>query len=100
MDRPKRIAWPPAGTCSLRPSHRSSPSVNTSGVRDRDTRVATRSPTARPSGLFGPTSATVPTSIPPDPVTGFCILPRLATMSSTSARTASPSPWCFSASWR
>ena len=92
MDRPKRIAWPRAGTCSLRPSHRSSPSVMASGVSESDTSVATRSPTARPSGLCGPTSATVPTSMPPDPVTGFCILPRVATMSSTSARTASPSP--------
>ena len=75
-------------------------SVMTSGVSDSDTRVATRSPTARPRGDSGPTSSTVPMSMPPDPVTGFCILPRVATMSSTSARTASPSPACFSDSWR
>ena len=57
----------------------------TSGVSVSETSVATRSPTARPSGDSGPTSSTVPTSIPPEPVTGFCILPRAATMSSTSA---------------
>src|SRR6478735_8319030 len=76
----------------------------TSGVSVRLTSVATRSPTARPSGDSGPTSSTVPTSIPPDPVSGFCILPRVATMSSTSARTASPcfSPYwvCLRSSWR
>ena len=52
----------------------------TSGVRVSETRVATRSPTARPSGDAGPTSSTVPTSMPPEPVSGFCILPRVATM--------------------
>ena len=76
----------------------------TSGVSVRLTRVATRSPTARPSGDSGPTSSTVPTSMPPEPVSGFCILPRVATMSSTSARTASPcfSPYfvCLRSSWR
>ncbi len=44
IDRANRIAWPAAGTCSLRPSHRASPSVTASGVRVSDTRVATRSP--------------------------------------------------------
>ena len=66
------------------------------GVSERETSVATRSPTASPSGDCGPTSVTVPMSMPPEPVTGFCILPRSATMASTSARTASPSPACFS----
>ena len=33
-----------------------------------------------------------------NPVTGFCIFPRVRTMSSTSARTRSPSPWCLSES--
>jgi hypothetical protein len=61
-------------------------------VSVRETSVVTRSPTARPSGESGPTSSTVPTSMPPDPVSGFCILPREATMSSTAARTLSPSP--------
>ena len=71
-----------------------------SGVRE--TRVATRSPTSRPSGDSGPTSSTVPTSMPPEPVTGFCILPRAATISSTSRRTASPSSRraCVRSSWR
>ena len=59
----------------------------TSGVSVSETSVATRSPTCRPSGDSGPTSSTVPTSMPPEPVSGFCILPRVATMSSTSART-------------
>ena len=48
----------------------------TSGVRVSETSVATRSPTSRPSGDSGPTSSTVPTSMPPEPVSGFCILPR------------------------
>jgi hypothetical protein len=30
-------------------------------------------------------------SMPPEPVTGFCILPRVATMSRTAARSAAPS---------
>jgi hypothetical protein len=62
-----------------------------SGVSERDTKVATRSPPVSPSGLSGPTSSTVPMSMPPEPVTGFCILPRSATMASTSSRTAPPS---------
>ena len=49
----------------------------TSGVRVRETRVATRSPAFRPRGDSGPTSSTVPTSMPPEPVSGFCILPRV-----------------------
>ena len=81
------------------PSQPARPSSMTSGVRVRLTRVATRSPTARPSGDSGPTSSTVPTSMPPEPVSGFCILPRVATMSSTARRTASPSSWVRS-SWR
>ncbi len=70
------------------------------GVRVSDTSVATRSPTARPSGDSGPTSATRPMSMPPDPVTGFCILPRSATIASTASRTAAPSPPWASCSWR
>ena len=100
IDRPNRMAWPSAGTCSERPSQRASPSVIRSGVSDSETRVATRSPTVSPRGDSGPTSSTTPTSMPPDPVTGFCILPRAATISSTSRRTASPSPPCLVASWR
>jgi hypothetical protein len=30
--------------------------------------------------------------MPPDPVTGFCILPRDLMISTTAVRTASPSP--------
>ena len=98
--RPKRIACPSQGTCSLRPSQRARPSVITKGVRLSETRVVTCWPTVTSSVACGPTSSTTPTSMPPDPVTGFCILPRLATMSSTSARTASPSPPCLSNSCR
>ena len=61
-----------------RPSQPASPSVITSGVRLSDTRVAIRSPGARPSGESGPDSSTTPVSMPPEPVTGFCILPRSA----------------------
>ena len=75
---------------AARPSARS-PSSMTSGVSVSETRVATRSPTARPSGDSGPTSSTVPTSIPPEPVSGFCILPRAATISRTCG-TDRPSP--------
>jgi hypothetical protein len=92
MERAKRIAVPSAGTCSLRPSQPARPSVIRSGVRVRETRVATRCPAASPSGESGPTASTTPMSIPPDPVTGFCIFPRLPTISSTAAWTASPSP--------
>ncbi len=59
----------------------------TSGVRVRETRVVTLSPGRRPSGDRSPTSSTVPTSMPPEPVSGFCILPRAATISRTSRRT-------------
>ena len=34
-------------------------------------------PGARPERRAGPASSTTPVSIPPEPVTGFCILPRL-----------------------
>ena len=87
IERPKRTAYPSAGTCSLLPSQRARPSSMTSGVRVRETRVATRSPAWRPRGDSGPTSSTVPTSMPPEPVSGFCILPRVATISRTSRRT-------------
>ncbi len=92
IERAKRIAVPSAGTCSDRPSHARRSSVIRSGVRVSETRVATRCPTDSPSGESGPTASTTPMSMPPDPVTGFCILPRVRTMSRTAARTASPSP--------
>ena len=63
-----------------------------SGVRVRETRVAMRWPGVRPSGEAGPTSSTVPVSMPPEPVTGFCILPRVAMISSTAALILSGSP--------
>ena len=100
MDRPNRIAWPAQGTCSDRPSQRARPSVMASGVRLRETRVAIRSPGFRPSGESGPTSSTTPVSMPPEPVTGLCILPRRAMIPATAARTAAPSPPWSSVSWR
>nr|BFF26282.1 hypothetical protein GCM10025732_42470 [Glycomyces mayteni] len=48
----------------------------------------------------GPTASTVPMSMPPEPVTGFCILPRASTMARTSSRTAAPSPPCLVRSCR
>ena len=95
IERPKRIACPSAGTCSERPSQPARPSVI--AAASGSARPASR-PGRRPPGRAatrGPTSSTVPTSMPPEPVTGFCILPRVAMMSSTSARTASPSPPCL-----
>ncbi len=71
-----------------------------SGVRLSETRLATRSPGASPSGDSGPASATTPVSIPPEPVTGFCIFPRSATMPSTAARMAAAVPPVDSRSWR
>ena len=100
IDRPNRIACPSQGTCSEWASHRASPSVIASGVSDSDTRVAIRSPGRSPSGEAGPTASTTPVSIPPDPVTGFCILPRSATMPSTAERIRPGSPPCASRSWR
>ena len=92
MDLAKRMAWPSQGTCSDWPSQRARPSVMTRGVRVRETRVAMRWPGIRPSGESGPASSTVPVSMPPEPVTGFCILPRVVMMSRTAARILSGSP--------
>jgi hypothetical protein len=44
------------------------------------------------AGWARPTSATRPISIPPDPVTGFCIFPRAATISRTRAPIRAGSP--------
>ena len=44
IERPNRTAYPSQGTCSDSPSQRASPSSITSGVRDSETSVATRSP--------------------------------------------------------
>ena len=89
----------PAPARCGRPSA-SRPSSITSGVRVSETSVATRSPTARPSGDSGPTSSTVPTSMPPEPVTGFCILPRLGDdlehLARARRRRPPPSPVCAS----
>src|SRR6185369_6046788 len=100
MERANRMAWPSQGTCSDWPSQAARPSVIWSGVRVRETRVATRWPGVRPSGELGPTSSTVPVSIPPLPVTGFCILPRVVMMSRTARRILSGSAEYASRSWR
>ncbi len=91
MERAKRMAWPSQGICSDWPSQRYRESVMTSGVRVSETRVAMRWPGFKPRGESGPTSSTVPVSMPPEPVTGFCILPRVAMMSPTAARILSGS---------
>ena len=71
--RSRRTA--PARTC---PSQRARPSSITSGVSVRRHQGGDPVPhrEAR-AGDSGPTSSTVPTSMPPDPVSGFCILPRV-----------------------
>ena len=91
---------PAAGTCSDRPSQPARPSVMRSGVSVSETRVATRCPTAQPERRLGPTASTTPMSMPPDPVTGFCILPRCATMSRTAARDGRAVAVAGSDSWR
>ena len=49
-----------------------------SGVSESETSVAMRSPTLRSRSLsLGPISATVPSSMPPEPVSGLWCLPRL-----------------------
>ena len=100
MDRPNRIAWPSHGTCSDRASQRARPSVIASGVRLSETSVAISSPAVRPSGERGPASSTTPVSMPPEPVTGFCILPRVRMISSTAALILSGFPSCASCSCR
>ena len=97
---PNRIAWPSHGTCSDRASHRARPSAIASGVRLSETSVAISSPAVRPSGERGPASSTTPVSMPPEPVTGFCILPRVRMISSTAALILSGFPSCASCSWR
>ena len=64
-----------------------------SGVSDKDTNEATRSPTwGDPSPEGGATWRTRPTSIPPEPVTGLCCLPRAATVRRTMWATPSSGP--------
>ena len=92
MDLANKMACPSHGTCSDCPSQRARPSVMASGVRVSETRVAMRWPACRPSGDRGPAASTVPVSMPPDPVTGLCILPRVAMMSATAALILSRSP--------
>src|SRR5258705_266557 len=67
--------------CTARTSSR------TRGVSVSDTSVAMRSPffSSPREGCAAPTSATRPISIPPEPVTGFCIFPRAPTISRTRA---------------
>ena len=66
----------------------------TSGVSERLTSVAIRSPglSFPCAGCSGPTFRTRPSSIPPEPVTGFCIFPRAWTISWMRATTASGAP--------
>jgi hypothetical protein len=100
IDRANKVAVASHGTCSDRPSQLASPSWIASGVSVSDTSVATRSPGFRPRGDRGPASVTTPVSMPPEPVTGLCILPRLATISQTAVRIFAPSPPLASCSCR
>ena len=100
IDRANRMACPAHGICSDWPSQRASPSVIASGVRLSETSVAMRRPARRPSGDCGPASATMPVSMPPEPVTGLCILPRWLMVPSTAARIASGAPPVDSRIWR
>src|SRR5579859_2708990 len=72
------------------------------GVRESETRVATRSPTFARKVPFQsfPISATVPRSIPPLPVSGFCCLPRVATIWRILSPTLERSPPASSSIWR
>ena len=64
-----------------------------SGVRDKLTRVAILSPGTNPrSAARSPTRVTTPSSMPPEPVTGLCCLPRRTMVCITSADTRSRSP--------
>ena len=101
IERPNSTAYPSHGTCSPRPSQSARPSSMTSrGERQGDQR-GDPVPHRQAERRLGPTSSTVPTSMPPEPVSGFCILPRASTMSRTSRLVvAAPSPPCFRSSWR
>ncbi len=94
MSEGSRDQWPVAKRMALpRTSIRSTSgwtariSSIRSGVSVSETSVAMRSPGARSSaaGLRGPTARTRPMSIPPEPVTGLCILPRSRTIRPTSS---------------
>ena len=66
------------GTCSPRPSQRGQAVLDHQrGQRQRDQRGDPVADGAGRAATRGPTSSTVPTSMPPEPVTGFCILPRV-----------------------
>ena len=91
------MARPRTATFSLAGSRATISSI-TSGVSVKDTSVAMRVPTAG-AARSAPRAVTVPTSIPPDPVTGLCILPAPATISVMRSRMASASPPASVRSW-
>ena len=78
----KRMAWASTSTRSISGWMALILSIFR-GVRERETREAILSPTFK--SIFparsSPISLTVPMNMPPEPVTGFCSLPRSATMS-------------------
>ena len=78
IERANRIAWPRAGTCSLR----TVPAGQPVGDRQRGQRQRDQGgdPVARPAGRAASPARPrrpMPISMPPEPVTGFCILPRV-----------------------
>jgi hypothetical protein len=98
----KRTAVPSTVELVRVEAHRLDVFESAAAVSVSDTRVATRSPTATPhlravAAASTPIQVTRPSSMPPDPVTGFCILPRSRTISAMRAPTRAASPPCSSA---
>ena len=62
-------------------------------MSESEASVATRSPAAKPRAAGGrPTQITRPSSMPPEPVTGLCCLPRVSTVWRTSSAMPSSLP--------
>ncbi len=99
--RAKRIAVPLTSTRSVE-AWISPIASSDRGVSVSETSEATGIPSdrRRASGWFGPICAISPSSIPPDPVTGFCILPRSRTMRAICWRSGSPVSASACRSWR
>ena len=97
MERANRIAWPSAGhlLAAAVPARQ----VVVDPQRRQRERHQGRDPRPRRAGraaTSGPTSSTMPISMPPEPVTGFCILPRRRDdLEDLGAGCASPSPPCL-----
>ena len=83
------------------PDRRRSTASSRSGVSVSDASVDDpRRPARAGSAKRSPTAATVPVRMPPESVSGLCILPRAATISAIRAAIASGSPSARSRIWR